>query len=114
MFSSDMTAEELRSRLGHVSVPVLSVFSLADEYVPKRSISFPFPTLHPETSIPTPPFTYFLIDVDVPSLAARITAAFPKGRSVLIPDANHSIDNSPEVESLFISSVINFLLEECK
>lgn len=59
MFSSDMTAEELRSRLGHVSVPVLSVFSLADEYVPKRSISFPFPTLHPETSIPTPPFTYF-------------------------------------------------------
>lgn len=35
MFSSDLSDEELRAKLGHVAVPTLLAMSLDDEYVPR-------------------------------------------------------------------------------
>lgn len=82
MFSSDLTDEELESRLGHVDVPILFAFSGADEYVPGH--------------------------VDVTRLAQRLVTVV-KGRpsrSVVIEGANHSLRGH---EEQFVMTLLDFI-----
>lgn len=69
-FSSDLTDEELRARLGHLHVPTLFLFSGSDEYVPAH--------------------------VDVPALGRRFVEACqsqgkcPLPKAVVVEGAKHS------------------------
>lgn len=67
-FSSDLTDEELRARLGHLHVPTLFLFSGADEYVPDS--------------------------VDLPALGQRFVEACkdkcPLPKAVIVEGAKHS------------------------
>lgn len=80
MFSSDLTDEQLTSLIGRVTVPTLVVFSGADEYVPSS--------------------------VDKKQLLARLTAALPRGSSVIIEDAMHSLAG---YESELMAAVEQFI-----
>ena len=106
MFSSDFTDAELAALLGHVRVPALLVFSTQDQYYPKGT--------HAHTSALTPQSllaTHTLVGSHVPSgldverLAARLTAAFPQGRRVMLAD-NHFVDAKPDA---FVTAVTDML-----
>lgn len=82
MFSSDLTVEELQSKLGHVGVPVLIAYSMEDQYVPSH--------------------------VDKRSLVQRLSNAMPKSLVCLL-DANHSLGNSDYAMDEFVRRVVMFL-----
>lgn len=68
MFSSDLTDDQLRIRLGHMSsIPCQVIFSMADEYVPEY--------------------------VDKKFLVARLCRALGGAEKVEIEYANHSLSN---------------------
>ena len=67
MFSSDLSAAALASRLGHMAdTPALLLFSEADEYVPDG--------------------------IDTTALASRVAGAMgPLARSFIVPGGNHAL-----------------------
>mmetsp|Transcript_25646 Transcript_25646/g.65914 ORF Transcript_25646/g.65914 Transcript_25646/m.65914 type:complete len:277 (-) Transcript_25646:41-871(-) len=83
LFSSDLTDEELKAMLGHVTVPTLLVLSGADQYVPDH--------------------------VDTGALAGRLGAAIgPHAKSMVIGGANHGI--KAEGKAAFLEAVQQFVL----
>ena len=89
MFSSDLTDEDLKRILGHVSqrkhCRVLAVFSGADEYVPP------------------------LVLENYKEFAIRLCSAMgTQCDYTIIPKASHSL-HSQDATTLFLSSVSNFL-----
>jgi hypothetical protein len=98
MFSSDLTDEELSSKIGHVSVPVLIAYSLSDEYVPSN--------------------------IDMISTTKRLQIAMgrkpkdlqQKDKVITIEGANHGLSEASH-QQIFIEEVIHFvgsLLTICK
>jgi pimeloyl-ACP methyl ester carboxylesterase len=84
MFSSDLTDEELNSRLSHVQIPCLIAFSCKDEYLPPN--------------------------VDALKLCSRIQAAIPNSSLLTLPDANHGITAPADIET-FVRAVIEFIVK---
>ncbi len=86
LFSSDLTDEELRARLGHLHVPTLFLFSGADEYVPSY--------------------------VNVPSLGKRFVAACrdtcPLPKAVIVEGAKHSGKGH---EAQIVKEIVTFVDE---
>mmetsp|Transcript_9866 Transcript_9866/g.21114 ORF Transcript_9866/g.21114 Transcript_9866/m.21114 type:complete len:276 (+) Transcript_9866:33-860(+) len=82
MFSSDLTDEELKTILGHVTVPTLLVLSGADQYVPDH--------------------------IDASALAGRLGAAIgPHAKTMVIGGANHGIKAEGKTE--FLEAVQEFV-----
>jgi len=80
MFSSDFTDEELKERLGHVKVPCLIAYSMADEYVPAS--------------------------IDKAKVSERMAAQMADATVLLVPDGDHSLYKGTDV---FLQSVEAFL-----
>ena len=86
MFSSDLNAAALESRLGHmVDTPALLLFSEADEYVPDG--------------------------VDTSALASRVAGAMgPLARSVVVPRGDHALSEQ-EFSEWAIARIGRFVSE---
>jgi pimeloyl-ACP methyl ester carboxylesterase len=82
LFSSDLSDEQLKQRLGHVSVPCLVIFSLDDEYVP--------------------------LSVNRHALQERLAAAMPRGSFVGLK----GVHNLKGLEDELTSSVATFIDKE--
>lgn len=89
MFSSDLTDEELRKRLGHINVPTLIAVSVDDEYVPKST--------------------------DLKDLSGRMSCAMAAGRSgqvsvLAIESGGHSLQVS-DGSNQFVAAVRDFVCD---
>lgn len=95
-FSSDLTNEELKDRLGHVgelgkktSLRLLTAYSKKDEYVPES------------------------VDKDV--LLKRLVAAMNNdevigaAEGLMLHNANHNLSEGSDDKSIFVKAVGNFL-----
>lgn len=84
MFSSDLTDDQLRTRLGHMcNTPCQVIFSMADEYVPEY--------------------------VDKKSLVERLCRALGGAEKVEIEHGNHSLSNRV---SEAVQAIIDFVRRE--
>lgn len=106
MFSSDFSDEELRALLGHVHVPALLVFSTLDQYYPKGARCSPILDCCAGDDHLSPT-NDFDSGTNVEGLAARLTAAFPRGKRLMLAD-NHFLDAHSDA---FVTGVANFLEE---
>ncbi len=97
MFSSDLSDRELKDRLSHVTIPVLAVFSLSDEFVPSRIL------IKRHTNVSSQ-----FADVNVPLFADRIQKILPKSEVLRIEGADHSISNHVDY---FVSVVMEWILK---
>eukprot|EP00299_Pterocystis_sp_00344_P007893 c2767_g1_i1.p1 GENE.c2767_g1_i1~~c2767_g1_i1.p1 ORF type:complete len:298 (-),score=73.89 c2767_g1_i1:28-921(-) len=82
MFSSDLTDEEMKSRLGGLTKPCLIAFSMADEYVPKH--------------------------VDKQKLCQRLKSMLSNSTLIQIENADHSL-TSQEATAEFTEATLAFL-----
>ncbi|PRP78155.1 hypothetical protein PROFUN_13957 [Planoprotostelium fungivorum] len=82
-FSSDLSDDERRQRIGRPSTPALIVYSLSDEYVPSH--------------------------VNGTKAAEAIAACFTSSRLLLLPNANHALEGGEYV--LFFDELEKFLNE---
>ncbi|OVA02971.1 Protein of unknown function DUF1749 [Macleaya cordata] len=84
MFSSDLTDDQLKTRLGHMSnTPCQVIFSMADEYVPEY--------------------------VDKKALVERLCKAMGGAEKVEIEWGNHSLSNRVEEA---VQTILNFVKSE--
>ncbi|KAI4369612.1 hypothetical protein MLD38_018035 [Melastoma candidum] len=84
MFSSDLSDDQLRTRLGHMSnTPCQVIFSMGDEYVPEY--------------------------VDKKALVARLCKALGGAEKVEIEHGNHALSNRI---SEAVQAIINFIKQE--
>ena len=82
MFSSDFTDDELKSKLGHVRVPVLIVHSGDDEYAKH---------------------------IDKKAITERMQRLFEKSKGIVIEGANHDFSSNKEHEKEFFAIVNDFV-----
>jgi len=87
MFSSDLTENELREKLGHVNVPCLLAISADDEYVP--------------SSVDSTLLSHRMAD-------AMAVAPTKGAKSVILASGGHGVRNA-EGQAQFISAVSDFL-----
>jgi len=81
MFSSDLTNDQMKGKLGHMGIPTLIVLSGADEYVPS--------------------------DVNLDLLLEKLASAMPGCvNSIIVSNANHALEGHSEE---FVHCVMDFL-----